>query len=121
MNSRSVELTKGENESAADEMLLVIEWGKNPSILPTETNPPTSPYPTGAVLRFLIDGTLTQTNPPTGTLVGFGQVSDPTSTVNLSVYHIANKDQKILTIADNFDVYVQQVCTNSNLPQPWAP
>ncbi|KAL9043737.1 MAG: hypothetical protein Q9214_003086 [Letrouitia sp. 1 TL-2023] len=100
--------------------LQVINWGKNQSSLPGENNSPQSPFPAGINFSFLIDGTYAKNNPATGTLVGFGQAADSSSGVNMCIYNVAAKDQKILVLPDNFEVYVQYVCTNGNVPQKWA-
>ena len=105
---------------AANDLSLAVTWGKTPSILPGETGGPASPFPAGIEFRFLMDQELVKNNPPTATLVGFGQACEPGNAVNMCVYHVAKKDQKILTAANRFEVYVHNVVTNGNVPQSWA-
>ena len=101
-------------------MRLVFDWGKNPSTLPSKSNTPASPFPAGVAFSYFIDGAASQKNPATGTLVGFGQIADTDGAVYLAVYNVVKKDQKILTVADSFEVYVQYVATDGNKPQVWA-
>ena len=106
---------------AANQFTPAINWGKTPSVLPGESSSPPSPFPAGVDFRFLMDSELVKNNPPTATLVGFGQVCEPGNAVNMCVYHIAKKDQKIFTAANRFEIYVHNVVTNGNVPQSWAP
>lgn len=107
-----------QHNSFTDTVIVEISWGKTPSLLPGECSSQASPFPSGVTFRFLIDSQLAERNSATGTLIGFGQLAGTTDARNLSVYNVASKDQKIVTVANAFEVYVHHVITNGNIPQP---
>ncbi len=93
----------------------VITWGQNPSLLPKE-RPLSSPFSSAVVLRFLIDNELARADPDTGTLIGFGQVADNTTGVNLTVYNVTDKDSLLISLANMFEARLDYVVTNGNIP-----